>query len=187
MNNRNAKGSPQGRTRVNEAIRAREVRLVGPEGDALGIVTAAEALRRARDAGLDLIEVAPKANPPVCRILSYSKWRYQQDRQERSKRQHGQDSKTIKFGVKIGEGDLDTKCRKILELLGEGSKVRVVVTMRGRELAHPELADELLERIDERVASGGRREGSSKREGRNINVDYLPPTGGTKAPVKGAS
>ncbi len=172
MNNR--RGNPSDRTRVNEAIRAREVRLVGEDGQTIGVVGTAEALAKARASGLDLVEVAPLANPPVCRILAYSKWRYQQERQERSRRQHTQDIKVIKFGVRIGEGDLETKCRKIRELLGDGSKVRIVVFMKGREVAHPELADEVLQRIDQRIASAGRREGASRREGRNVILDYLP-------------
>lgn len=162
------------RTRVNDAIRAKEVRLVGEDGKALGVVKTVEALAQAKTSGLDLVEVAPQADPPVCRIVAYSKWRYQQDRQERAKRQHGQESKIIKFGIRIGEGDLETKCRKIRELLADGAKVRIVITMKGREVTHPELADAILRRIDERVSSAGRREGSSRREGRNINLDYLP-------------
>lgn len=159
---------------MNEAIRAKEVRLVAEDGKALGVVKTTEALASARAAGLDLVEVAPQANPPVCRILAYSKWRYQQERQERAKRQHGQDIKIIKFGVRIGDGDLETKCRKIRELLAEGAKVRVVISMKGREVTHPELAEAILRRIDERLAEAGRREGTSRREGRNINMDYLP-------------
>jgi translation initiation factor IF-3 len=172
MNDR--RGAARNRTRVNEAIRATEVRLVGEKGQTLGVVRTPEALSQARAAGLDLVEVAPQANPPVCRILSYSKWRYQQERQERSRRQHGQDTKIIKFGVRIGEGDLETKCRKIIELLCEGSKVRIVIVMRGREVAHPEVAEDVLRRVDEKIAGGGRREGVPRREGRNISTDYLP-------------
>jgi len=172
MNQR--RGTNTDRTRVNEAIRAREVRLVGADGKALGVMKTTEALAAARASGLDLVEVAPQAEPPVCRILAYSKWRYQQDKQERAKRQHGQETKLIKFGVRIGEGDLETKCRKIRELLAEGAKVRIVVTMKGREVAHPELADEVLRRVDERISGAGRREGTSRREGRNVSLDYLP-------------
>lgn len=159
---------------MNEAIRAKEVRLVGENGQTLGVVSTPEALSQARAAGLDLVEVAPQANPPVCRILAYSKWRYQQERQERSRRQHGQDTKIIKFGVRIGEGDLETKCRKICAILGNGSKVRIVVTMKGREVSHPELAEEVLRRVEEKISVSGRREGGSRREGRNIHLDYLP-------------
>lgn len=147
---------------------------MGEDGKALGVVKTAEALASARASGLDLVEVAPQANPPVCRILAYSKWRYQQDRQERAKRQHGQETKIIKFGVRIGEGDLDTKCRKIRELLADGDKVRIVISMKGREVAHPELAEAVLSRVDERVSGSGRREGVSRREGRTISLDYLP-------------
>jgi len=172
MNQR--RGANADRTRVNEAIRAREVRLVGEDGKALGVVKTTEALASARASGLDLVEVAPQANPPVCRILAYSKWRYQQDRQERAKRQHNQEIKIIKFGVRIGEGDLDTKCRKIRELLADGDKVRVVISMKGREVAHPELAEAVLKRVDQRVRDIGRSEGTSRREGRNITFDYIP-------------
>jgi translation initiation factor IF-3 len=172
MRDRNQRGPAK--TRVNESIRANQVRVVAEDGSSLGIMSASDALKAARDAGLDLVEIAPQANPPVCRLLSYSKWRYQQERQERAKRQHTQDVKVIKFGIRIGEGDLDTKCRKITELLADGAKVRVVIAMRGREVTHPELADELLVRVDGRIGSAGRREGSARREGRNITVDYLP-------------
>jgi translation initiation factor IF-3 len=162
------------RTRVNEAIRAKEIRLVDADGKALGIVSTSEALTRARSSGLDLVEVAPQAHPPVCRILEYSKWRYQQERQERAQRQHGQETKIIKFGVRIGEGDLETKCRKIREFLAAEIKVRVVISMKGREVTHPELAEDLLRRVDERVSGAARRDGTSRKEGRNIFKDYLP-------------
>lgn len=159
---------------MNEAIRTKEVRLVGENGQTLGVVSTADALSQARAAGLDLVEVASQANPPVCRILPYSKWRYQQERQERFRRQHGQDTKIIKFGVRIGEGDLETKCRKICDILGDGSKVRIVVTMKGREVSHPELAEDVLQRVEAKISASGRREGASRREGRNIHLDYLP-------------
>jgi translation initiation factor IF-3 len=168
------RNAPKQRARINQAIRVPEVRLLGTDGTPQGIVKIDEALTAARSAGLDLVEIAPTAKPPVCRILSYSKWCYQQERQEKAKRQKQQDVKLIKFGVRIGESDLQTKCRKIRELLGEGDKVRVVLAMKGRELAHPELADKVLALIAAAVGDDGRPEAAPRREGRNVFVTYLP-------------
>lgn len=168
------RNAPKQRARINQSIRVPEVRLLGPDGSMRGVVPLAEAIAAARAEGLDLVEIAPTAKPPVCRILSYSKWCYQQERQEKEKRQKHQDVKLIKFGMKIGDGDLQTKCRKIRELLADGDKVRVVLTMKGREVTHPELADRVLGLIAAAIGEDGKPETAARREGRNVFVTYLP-------------
>ena len=139
MNNNNNKGQ-----RINEMIRVREVRLIDEEGNQLGIVPTPEALRMAKDKGLDLVEVSPNANPPVCKILDYGKYRFEQEKKLRDakKNQKVLKLKEIRMQPKIGSGDLDTKAKHIQEFLDEGDKVKVTIRFRGRELAHTELGSE---------------------------------------------
>ncbi|MGA0272120.1 MAG: translation initiation factor IF-3, partial [Ilumatobacteraceae bacterium] len=120
--------------RINDRIRAREVRLIGPDGDQLGIQPVPEALRMARGLDLDLVEVAPAANPPVCRIMDYGKFRYEEaQKAKESRRKSTQVSvKEVKFRPKIGKGDFDTKVRHLVEFLEDGHKVKVTLQFRGR-------------------------------------------------------
>ena len=143
-NNNNNKGQ-----RINEMIRVREVRLIDDEGNQLGIVATPEALRMAQDKDLDLVEVSPNANPPVCKILDYGKYRFEQEKKLRDakKNQKVLKLKEIRMQPKIGSGDLDTKAKHIQEFLNEGDKVKVTIRFRGRELAHTDLGFEVLNEI----------------------------------------
>ena len=127
--------------RVNEMIRIREVRVIDEEGNQLGIIPTPEALKMAKDKDLDLVEVSPNANPPVCKILDYGKYKFEQEKKLRDskKNQKVLKLKEIRMQPKIGTGDLDTKAKHIQEFLDEGDKVKVTIRFRGRELAHTDL------------------------------------------------
>ncbi|MBR5400581.1 MAG: translation initiation factor IF-3, partial [Treponema sp.] len=151
VNNTNNKGGQ----RINEMIRVREVRLIDDEGNQLGIVATQEALNMAKDKDLDLVEVSPNANPPVCKILDYGKYRFEQEKKLRDakKNQKVLKLKEIRMQPKIGSGDLDTKAKHIQEFLDEGDKVKVTIRFRGRELAHTELGFEVLNEVLKRLTS----------------------------------
>lgn len=150
--------------KVNEQIRIRQVRLIGSTGEQLGIVDTRDAIGKARDEGLDLVLVGETAQPPVARIMDYGKYRYelQQQEKEARKRTKQQEVKAIKFRVKIEEHDYQTKVRHIRRFLEEGHKVRVTIMFRGRERTHPELGQELLDRVAKDVAE--------------VSVVDMPPT-----------
>ena len=160
--------------RVNAQIRAGKVRLIGADGQAIGIVSIKDAMNQARDAGLDLIEIAATAEPPVCKIYSYSKWKYEQDQREKEKRKHSVETKEFKFNVRIGEGDIAVKCRKINEALMAGDRVRLVVQMKGRERSHPELAQNLMERILKEAGENGKLDGRVAGDGGRISAQLTP-------------
>lgn len=142
--------------RVNEMIRIREVRLIDDEGNQKGIVPTLEALRMAKEKDLDLVEVAPTANPPVCKILNFGKYRFEQEKKLRDskKNQKVLKIKEIRMQPKIGTGDLDTKVKHIQEFLDEGNKVKVTIRFRGRELAHTELGFDVLKEVEKRLREG---------------------------------
>ena len=143
--------------RINEQIRVREVRLIDDKGDQKGIVPTIEALKMAKEQELDLVEVAPQANPPVCKILDYGKYRFEQEKKLRDskKNQKQLKLKEIRMQPKIEKHDLETKSKAIAEFLAEGNKVKVSVRFRGRELAHPELGKVVLEKILEALTNLG--------------------------------
>ena len=142
--------------RVNEQIRVREVRLIDDEGEQKGIVPTIEALKMARDRDLDLVEVSPNANPPVCKILNFGKYKFEQEKKLRDskKNQKVLKLKEIRMQPKIGSGDLDTKAKHVQEFLNEGSKVKVTIRFRGRELAHTELGFDVLKEVEKRLREG---------------------------------
>ena len=158
--------------RINEMIRVREVRLIDEEGNQLGIVPTPEALRMAKDKGLDLVEVSPNANPPVCKILDYGKYRFEQEKKLRDakKNQKVLKLKEIRMQPKIGSGDLDTKAKHIQEFLDEGDKVKVTIRFRGRELAHTELRYEVLNEVLKRLTSAYNIEKPAAMDGRNMSM-----------------
>ena len=148
--NNNNKGQ-----RINEQIRVREVRLIDDLGEQKGIVPTIEALRMAKEKDLDLVEVSPNANPPVCKILDYGKYRFEQEKKlrESNKNQKVLKLKEIRMQPKIGPGDLDTKAKHVQEFLEEGNKVKVTIRFRGRELAHTELGYDVLNEVLKRLTS----------------------------------
>ena len=150
----NANNNNKGQ-RVNEQIRVREVRLIDDEGNQKGIVPTLEALKMAKDKDLDLVEVSPNANPPVCKILDYGKYRFEQEKKLRDakKNQKVLKLKEIRMQPKIGSGDLDTKAKHVQEFLNQGDKVKVTIRFRGRELAHTELGYDVLQEVLKRLTS----------------------------------
>ena len=158
--------------RINEMIRVREVRLIDEEGNQLGIVPTPEALRMAKDKGLDLVEVSPNANPPVCKILDFGKYRFEQEKKLRDakKNQKVLKMKEIRMQPKIGAGDLDTKAKHIQEFLDEGDKVKVTIRFRGRELAHTDLGFEVLNEVLKRLTSAYNIDKPAAMDGRNMSM-----------------
>ena len=142
--------------RINGSIRVREVRLIDNEGNQKGIVPTLEALKMAREQELDLVEVSPNANPPVCKILDFGKYKFEQEKKLRDskKNQKVLKIKEIRMQPKIGSGDLDTKAKHVQEFLDEGDKVKVTIRFRGRELAHTELGYDVLKEVEKRLTEG---------------------------------
>lgn len=142
--------------RINEQIRVREVRLIDEEGGQNGIIPTRDALEIAKDRDLDLVEVSPNANPPVCKILDYGKYRFEQEKRLRDSRKNQKvlKIKEIRMQPKIGSGDLDTKAKHVQEFLNEGDKVKVTIRFRGRELAHTELGYDVLNEVLKRLQEG---------------------------------
>ena len=161
---------------MNDRIRAPEVRLVGPDGSQVGIVRLQDALRIARELDLDLVEVAPQANPPVCRLLDYGKYRYELGlKAKEAKRKQAQvQVKEMKMRPKIDRHDYATKKGHIERFLGQGNKVKLTIMFRGREMAHPELGQRILERLAEDLAPLAHVEVPSKLDGRNMTMVFAP-------------
>jgi translation initiation factor IF-3 len=163
-------------TRINDRIRARDVRLVDPEGQQLGIRPLPEALAIARQLDLDLVEVAPLANPPVCRIMDYGKYKFDEAQKAKESRRKTTSVgiKEMKYRPKIGPGDFDTKTRQVLKFLNEGHKVKVTIMFRGREVFHPELGKRILDRVAEHVDGTARVESDPRLDGRNMVMVLAP-------------
>ena len=174
--------------RINDRIRAREVRLVSPEGEQIGIKPLPEALSIARELGLDLVEVAPQANPPVCRIMDYGNFKYEAAKRakESRKKTTNVQIKEMKYRPKIGQGDFDTKTRKVADFLDQGHKVKLTIMFRGREMAHPELGKRILDRIADQLAPAAKIEAHPKLDGRNM-VMVLAPDKQAKARADAAA
>jgi translation initiation factor IF-3 len=174
-------------TRVNERIRVPEVRLIGPGGEQVGIVRIEDALRVAADADLDLVEVAPDAKPPVCKIMDYGKFKYETAQKARESRKNQQQTvvKEQKLRPKIDPHDYETKKGHVVRFLQAGSKVKVTIMFRGREQSRPELGYRLLQRLGADVADYGFVETSAKQDGRNMTM-VLAPHRGAKTRAKAA-
>jgi translation initiation factor IF-3 len=162
--------------RVNRAIRVKEVRVIDPEGKQLGILPTFEALRVAASYELDLVEVSPKSEPPVCRIMDYGKFKYQQQKKahDAKKKQAVVHIKEVKMRPKTEEHDFQFKLRHIERFLKEGNKIKVTVVFRGRELAHPDFGRNLVNRVVEGTKEIGRVEQEAKFEGRNFVMVLAP-------------
>jgi translation initiation factor IF-3 len=162
--------------RINRQIRVKEVRIIDPEGKQLGIMPIAEALRTAANYELDLVEVSPKSDPPVCRIMDYGKFKYQQQKKahDAKKKQAVVRIKEVKMRPKTEEHDFQFKLRHIEKFLKEGDKTKVTIVFRGRELAHPDLGRKMIHRIAEESKEWGRVEQEPKFEGRNFVMILAP-------------
>jgi len=166
---------PKIRENVNEAIRAREVRAVFPDGT-VGIMPTQDAIRRAQEIGLDLILIAPTAEPPVAKAMDYGQWQYEQKKKQHDakKKQHVIQVKELKFRPNTDDHDYDFKKNHAIRFLQEGNRVKAVVQFRGREIAHVDLGKKLLLRFAQDLADVGAIEGQPKLEGRNAHVIISP-------------
>ena len=163
--------------------------MIGPDGDQLGIKPVPEALRMARGLELDLVEVAPMANPPVCRIMDYGKFRYEEAQKAKEARRKSSNVsiKEVKFRPKIGKGDFDTKMRHLIEFVEEGHKVKVTLQFRGREMAHPELGRKILDDVIEQVGAIAKVENQARMEGRSMSLVLSPDKKAQEAIKKAAA
>ena len=150
--------------------------MIGPDGNQLGIKPVPEALRMARGLDLDLVEVAPMATPPVCRIMDYGKFRYEEAQKAKEARRKSTNVtvKEVKFRPKIGKGDFDTKVRHLIEFIEEGHKVKVTLQFRGREMAHPELGSKVLDGVLDAVGPIAKVENQARMEGRSMSMVLAP-------------
>ena len=169
--------------RVNQMIRAKEVRLVGEKGEQLGIMPLSQAQEIARKRDLDLVEVAPTAVPPVCRLLDYGKYKYQQAKKEQEIRKSQKVSllREIRLRPKIGDHDFEAKARTARKLLADGDKVKVTVLFRGREITHPELGWKLLQRMTETLSESATIERQPVLEGKRMDIILTPNMAKAKA------
>lgn len=161
---------------MNNAIRAKEVRLISAEGEQLGIKSIREALQLAEDANLDLVNVAPNASPPVCRIMDYGKYRYEMQKREKEARKNQKtvELKEVRFSPKIEEHDYQTKLRNVTKFLNAGDKVKCQVRFRGREIAHADIGRRVLERVAEDTKDIGQMERRPRLEGRSMIMILNP-------------
>jgi translation initiation factor IF-3 len=163
-------------TRINERIRVPQVRLVGEDGNQIGVVDTGQALRYAQERDLDLVEVAPEARPPVCRVLDYSKYKYEQEQKAKAARRHQKqvNVREIKLRPKIADNDYETKKNHVVRFLKGDDRVKVTIMFRGREQTHPERGERLLMRLAEDVQELGAIEQAPQQDGRNMTMLLAP-------------
>ena len=164
---------------LNEDINDREVRLIGENGEQMGIVSSDEALRIAEERGLDLVKISPQAVPPVCKLMNYGKYRFEQSKREKEarKNQHVVEIKEIRMSPGIDVGDFNTKLKNAQKFLADGNRVKVSVRFRGREMAHTEIGHDLLTKFAEQCAEVANMEKAAKMEGRNMSIFLAPKAG----------
>jgi translation initiation factor IF-3 len=164
--------------RVNKEIRAPRVRVIGAEGEQVGIIALYEALRLAEDAELDLVEIVPNSNPPVCKVMNYGKYRYDQTKREKEnkKAQHQIKVKEVKIKPNIGAHDLETKLKHARDFVEEGDKVKITCTFRGREMMHPEFGEKLINYMLDKLQDVAQAEASAKFFGKMLTVVIAPST-----------
>ena len=162
--------------RVNQEIRAKEVRVISPEGKQLGIMPVAQALAKAQEMDLDLVEVAPTAVPPVCRIMDYGRYKYEQSKKQHASRQHQRTTqvKEVKFRINTDRHDIAFKLKHARRFLEDGNKAKLTVVFRGREMTHTELGLQLLERLTQELTDAGHVERPPKQEGNTLSVLMAP-------------
>jgi translation initiation factor IF-3 len=161
---------------LNEDIRDKEIRLIGSDGEQLGIMSSAEALRIADEQGLDLVKISPQANPPVCKLMNYGKFRFEQSKREKEakKNQHVVEIKEIRMSPGIDVGDFNTKLKNAQKFIAEGNRVKVSVRFRGREMAHTDIGRDLLDKFAEQCAETANLDKGAKLEGRMMSI-FLSP------------
>ena len=161
---------------INEQIRDREIRLIGEDGEQLGIMSARDAMKLAREANLDLVKIAPQAKPPVCKIMDYSKYRYEQAKREKENRKNQKtvETKEIRLSLKIDIGDFNTKLNHAKKFLEAGNKLKVSIRLRGREMAHSDLGVATMQRFVEGIGELGSVDKQPKLEGRQILMFMSP-------------
>lgn len=164
------------RIRTNRMIRVSQVRLIGKEGKQLGVVQLEDAMRRAENDGLDLVEVAPNVKPPVCKIIDYNKYKYDQAKKDRlaKKKQHVVHVKEIKMSSKIGEHDYQTKLNHLKKFLGRGDRTKITMYFRGREMAHLDIGKDILNRLVKDLLEVGDVEDMPKLEGKRMIMAFKP-------------
>ena len=162
--------------RINEEIRAREIRVVGPDNEQIGIMSAREALALAEEKQLDLVEIAPNGKPPVCRIMNFGKYRYEQQKRDKEarKKQKVITIKEVKLRPNIEQHDFNVKTKNALRFINDGNKVKVTIMFRGRELSHPELGRDLLLKVADALSEYVVVERAPKLEGRNMIMILTP-------------
>ena len=164
---------------LNEEIRDKEIRLIGDDGEQLGIMSADAALAIADEKGLDLVKISPQATPPVCKLMNYGKFRFEQGKREKEakKNQHVVEIKEIRMSPGIDIGDFNTKLKNAQKFVADGNRVKVSVRFRGREMAHTDIGKELLERFAEQCAETANLEKGAKLEGRMMSIFLSPKSG----------
>ncbi|PYX87807.1 MAG: translation initiation factor IF-3 [Acidobacteria bacterium] len=162
--------------RTNERIRAREIRVIGEDGELVGIMPPFEALKMAREKNLDLVEISASATPPVCRIMDYGKYLYQQEKKEREAKKHQKviTVKEVKFRINVDDHDYETKKNHVLRFLDEGDKVKATIFFRGREMTRTGLGREILERLIKDIADKGVVEFRPRQEGNTLHAILAP-------------
>src|ERR1700749_4192211 len=170
---------------MNERIRAREVRVIGDEGEQIGIMPPFEALKMARERNLDLVEISPTAQPPVCRIMDYGKFLYQNEKREREakKKQKVITVKEVKFRINVDDHDYDTKKNHVLRFLDEGDKVKATIFFRGREMTRQGLGRQILERLIKDIGDRGIVEFRPRQEGNTLHLILAPKKDAGAKPV----
>ena len=177
--------APAEQYRVNHRIRIPRVRVIGPDGTQVGILETADALRMAREEGLDLVEISPKAVPPVCKIMDYGRFKYEMAKKEREERAKRTviEVKEMKFRPKTDDHDFDFKVKHIREFLQDGNKAKLVIQFRGREIVHPEVGQQVLKRVVETLSDVAQVEQAPMMEGRRMLMIIGPKSSAAKRPA----
>ena len=164
---------------LNEEINDKEIRLIGSQGEQLGIMSSDEALKIADEQGLDLVKISPQATPPVCKLMNYGKFRFEQSKREKEarKNQHVVEIKEIRMSPGIDVGDFNTKVKNAQKFIADGNRVKVSVRFRGREMAHTEIGKDLLDKFAEQCKDVANLDKNAKMEGRMMSIFLSPKTG----------
>ena len=167
---------------LNEEIRDKEVRVISADGEQLGIMSAKEALKKAEEKNLDLVKIAPQAQPPVCKIMDYGKYRFEQTKKEKESKKNQRiiETKEIRLSLNIATHDFDTKANQAMKFLKTGHKVKVSIRFRGREMAHPQIGEETMKKFAEVCSEFSSVEKPAKLEGRQMLMFLAPLSAKTK-------